>query len=481
MKRIVFYCILMNLISYACSNEATSYWSQGGPSAQDGWDIFTGSGYRYGPSIIINDDGSIDAWFAAPGDYHHGESAITYGDAAKEAQQLGGRTFAQYFESGKEFVSLGIYCPNWNSASESMLLSLYRWNTDYATTVAANPVHTERFNNYGDNSWLQIPAPGQTGETVKLPAGKYLWTLSDGTANAGIWKSTGSESPASAVSYIDGTRVEGQFCSRVYYTKASGNLYWDQITYQHSTDGGKTWSAEEITLKPTDYSRDALSCCDPGVARWGDYYYLGYTSTEDHLVNNHLYVARSKNPNGPWEKWNGSSWGGDKPEPIVTYTGNPKKFGAGEPSIVVLNGLVYLYYSWNDTEPTTRLATVSAEDPDWPAHLNQQGTVISKGNISGADHCDVKYRNDIRKFYAVHTAGRMSENSYIMFYESSDGIHFQGKGMLEGAFCKGLHNCGISGDESGHIDVRNPQWVSYAYGIDSWGEWTTRWSPLKWE
>lgn len=87
MKRIVFYCILMNLISYACSNEATSYWSQGGPSAQDGWDIFTGSGYRYGPSIIINDDGSIDAWFAAPGDYHHGESAITYGDAAKEAQQ----------------------------------------------------------------------------------------------------------------------------------------------------------------------------------------------------------------------------------------------------------------------------------------------------------------------------------------------------------------------------------------------------------
>ena len=38
-----------------------------------GTDVFTPSttclpDYRYGPSMILNDDGSIDAWFSAPGD-----------------------------------------------------------------------------------------------------------------------------------------------------------------------------------------------------------------------------------------------------------------------------------------------------------------------------------------------------------------------------------------------------------------------------
>jgi len=39
--------------------------------AAEGWVIFDptkdGYAYRYGPSIIVNDDGSIDAWFASPG------------------------------------------------------------------------------------------------------------------------------------------------------------------------------------------------------------------------------------------------------------------------------------------------------------------------------------------------------------------------------------------------------------------------------
>ncbi|MBO4557073.1 MAG: fimbrillin family protein, partial [Bacteroidales bacterium] len=40
------------------------------PSAGDGLTIYNTTGnfkYRYGPSIIMNDDGTIDAWFASPG------------------------------------------------------------------------------------------------------------------------------------------------------------------------------------------------------------------------------------------------------------------------------------------------------------------------------------------------------------------------------------------------------------------------------
>ena len=44
------------------------------PVVEPGWDIYTGGVYRYGPSIIVEKDGSIDAWFAAPGGYHDGKN-----------------------------------------------------------------------------------------------------------------------------------------------------------------------------------------------------------------------------------------------------------------------------------------------------------------------------------------------------------------------------------------------------------------------
>ena len=34
-----------------------------------GWDFYRGGQYRYGPSIIINPDDSVDIWTASPGDY----------------------------------------------------------------------------------------------------------------------------------------------------------------------------------------------------------------------------------------------------------------------------------------------------------------------------------------------------------------------------------------------------------------------------
>lgn len=52
-------------------------------------------------------------------------------------------------------------------------------------------------------------------------------------------------------------------------------------------------------------------------------------------------------------------------QPMIRYTDDPTAFGAGEPSIVVLDGTIYFYYSWNDsgTGIKTRLATADATDP----------------------------------------------------------------------------------------------------------------------
>lgn len=445
------------------------------PSVADSWDIYSGTTYRYGPSIIINDDGSVDAWFAASGGMF-GNDIQLYGNSNQvaTAMSIGSNVAAQKFTADEPFWKISVRCPNWSGEHCGFTFSLFHWNSDYATTIAATPVATETFVDYDDNSYLGV------FDDEKFPEGTYLWKLDNGlTTFSGAWIYTGTV--AGTTSYYNGVEVDSNFQAKYTLDKTSGAIFWDQASYQRSYDKGASWTDEQMVLKPTEYGRDAFSVCDPGVARWGDYYYLGYTTTEDpDMVDNDVYVCRSKNPNGPWEKWNGSGWGGN-PQPVIEFTGNHASFGAGEPSIVVVNNVIYFYYSWNDgsgeTSTTTRVSTANADDPDWPGSLLFSGTAINKSNIAGADHCDVKYREDMKKFQAIHTASRMSESSYIVVWQSDDGLTFNKVGEIHDNLEPFLHNCGWSGDGLGHIKSGVQQYLSYAYGTE-WGRWKTRWCPI---
>ena len=443
------------------------------PAVKTGWDIYTGGVYRYGPSIIINSDGSIDAWFAAPGDL--------FGDKVKNCNDsdlqvalslLGGITVGQKFTAALPFYAIQVACPNWATTNSSLTLSFYQWNKDYPTTTAAPAISTVSFVNYKDNQSLTI------SNESKFPAGDYLWVLSNPSGSAGVWKKTGIKS--GVTNYLNGEIVTGNYNSWMLLSKSEGSSYWDQVAYRRSLDNGITWSEDQMVLKPTEYSRDQLSVCDPGVARWGGFYYLGYTSTEDNRgTNNHVYVCRSASPTGPWEKWNGSGWGGN-PQPVITYTESPDFFGAGEPCMVVKSDTLFFYYSWNAGAPnntTTRLSTVLIKDANWPLNLKDRGTVINKSNITAADHCDIKYRDDLKKFQAIHTASRMTSASYLVLWESTDGIKFIKVAEIHDNLNPYLHNCGWSGDESGHINPDIQQYVSYSYG-SAWANWKTAWHPL---
>lgn len=248
---------------------------------------------------------------------------------------------------------------------------------------------------------------------------------------------------------------------------------WDYIFYRHSPDGGKTWTAEKSVLAPTPDSADLFSCCDPGVVRFGGYYYLAYTSTAtDGGVNNDVFVARSKNIDGPYEKWNGNGWGG-KPAPVITYTGNPESYGAGEPSMVVLNDTLYFYYTWRENELNqTRLSLADANDENWPATLEYKGVAID--HIQGdTDSSDVKFIEDYGKFIAVSTASRFTTDSYIKVYVSDDGVEFEPSYFLKTNTIHNLHNCGITSRENGHIRLSDDVYLSYAYG-ENFGTWATR-------
>lgn len=257
---------------------------------------------------------------------------------------------------------------------------------------------------------------------------------------------------------------------------------WDAIAYTNSTNGGATWSAETIVLSPTPGSRDAISNCDPGVVKAGSYYYIAYTSTEDPVGNeNHVYVARSTSMTGPYEKWNGTGWGGN-PQPIITYTGPAGQYGAGEPSLVVKDGTLYVYYSWYSRDAVTgkyinetRLHTAPV-GTNWPASLTYQGVAISK-KADAADSTDVKYVPAWGKFYAVYAIERFSATSSVQAWESTDGVNFSPANIAANSLDRALSNVGLSGDASGQIDVTAQNYIGYAHG-SSWSNWSMSVAPI---
>jgi len=73
-------------------------------------------------------------------------------------------------------------CPTWNTTGGGCTISLYKWDTDYATTVAGTPVYSETFTDCADNDTQILELPDE-----RAVAGTYLAALSDGVGTIGTW------------------------------------------------------------------------------------------------------------------------------------------------------------------------------------------------------------------------------------------------------------------------------------------------------
>lgn len=267
-----------------------------------------------------------------------------------------------------------------------------------------------------------------------------------------------------------------------WFATPGTNGEWDWFTYKHSDDG-VTWGGEKVVLQPTADSMDHYSVCDPGLVWFNGYYYLGYTSTIVSTgggINNNVFVARSLNADGPFEKWNGTGWGGD-PAPIVYFDEEDTGWGAGEISFVELDGTLYCYYSWVCTNG--RFCYVSVADStneNWPATMEFKGRAFT--NNSG-DQADVVYVEDTGMFLAFFTTNRFTETSSIQLMESKDGIHFTQGEMISNNIAKYCHNMGVSKRPNGHIQLKDNLMIGYAYaaggnGSNYWGKWPTRFQRI---
>ncbi len=272
-----------------------------------------------------------------------------------------------------------------------------------------------------------------------------------------------------------------------------GSREYDWITYRHSDDGGETWSPEKVAISPSPDSPDGLSTCDPDVFYYDGYYYIGYTSTINKRAKglcNSVFIARSVNPDGPYEKWNGRGWGGD-PVPIVYYDGIDIGWGCGEPGFVIVDNTIYVYNTKDgysgvpDRVKVTEVRTADITQADWPGRLELKGYAavrndkVPKGSYQyrDSDSWDVAYIEESGKFVAVSTNRRFKTDSCLLYFESNDGIHFDLVSEINTNVIARCHNSGIMADGLGHIREGDPVMLGYAYAGSAgsqWGVWATR-------
>ncbi|MBO4416779.1 MAG: hypothetical protein J5801_01500 [Bacteroidales bacterium] len=390
--------------------------------------------------------------------------------------------------------------------------------TEYTYRTTINNTSTSRVGNISidgatkhanvrveqDGLILSVPMTGE-GHTIYTTTGNYKYRYGP-----------------SIIMNDDGT-IDAWFSSPGDLTNVPNRGMADVFTWRRTSNGGQTWTAEQIVLtgsaKP---AADWWSVCDPGAAHFDGYYYMAYTSTTNTSsdgglqgLENDCFIARGTSPSGPWEKWNGTGWGSN-PQPIIEYTGPSGKWGIGEPSIVVKDNTIYLYYTYNDGDtPLTKVATADRTNPNWPGSLTFHGTAVDKhwlaathdgldstqGLYTMYDSCDVKYVEDYDLFFAFHSSWRITSSSRLSVWTSVDGLTFEYLGSIQNKslaqipwgydvddpnLIPYIHNVGVSGDGLGHVNLSKTQYLSFGYSpIDATdrahGQWSTYWCVLNYE
>ncbi len=113
------------------------------------------------------------------------------------------------FSASSAFTNIAVSCPSWSNDIGNLTLSVYEWNGDYTTSVFHEPLYTETFVDFPDNTYLDM-------EFDTLDAGDYVWELNEGTEMVGVWKFV--ENTDSTFSYFNSALVDGDYDCGIKYT-----------------------------------------------------------------------------------------------------------------------------------------------------------------------------------------------------------------------------------------------------------------------
>jgi hypothetical protein len=243
------------------------------------------------------------------------------------------------------------------------------------------------------------------------------------------------------------------FCSGGNITPAM-----DYIRYVNSIDGGNTWSSPVDMLHASAFNGTDLSACDPDVVFFQGFYYMFYGSamtTAPGVTQTVMQVARSSSITGPYLTYTQrNTWDNTPTDPQVIVmplaVGVPS-YGAGQPSMVSLNGKLYMWYIDDSLHPGThlpRLYMLQSNDPvTWTPDPNQLT------DFSDFDSPVVKYDPASQQFVATWILNEFYTDTSLKRAFSSDGLHWSKAEVLitNGQFLPYVNNAGVTTDQTGNM------------------------------
>lgn len=129
---------------------------------------------------------------------------------------------------GAPFNKLTVCMPTWSTTDSKATLALYKWNTDFETTVSAQPIASKAFENLRDNAHNALTFDEQ-------PAGEYFFCIQDVTGQVGIWTMTSNTSKGFL--YNDGLEIQKDTEVSVYFTKTPAEPFLPVLSVADAIDG----------------------------------------------------------------------------------------------------------------------------------------------------------------------------------------------------------------------------------------------------
>lgn len=364
------------------------------------------------PSVVMNADGSMDAFYLYTTGSQNGDIQTHVNGSTHSPWDLHDGPIAQHMVMTTAWSGLkltnGAGCtwsndtPTDNGYGGVMTVKLYMWDTDYSTTVAADPVYSNTVY-YNDNQ-QDIELIGSS----KFAAGDYLVELSSDKVHSGVWyiPENANGTVEGYDNYMNGGKTNNVAKWQFSYIGSSrGGI--SGAAYKTSKDGGKTWGDQKTIFTLNDDWVSNYSPSDMAVTKGSKYYY----ATFDKAGDQNICLARSENPYGPYMMWNGTDeawkqWGSSTVWKNVSAV-----------SLVEHKGTMRVYYLQGYDLMTQ---TATATDDMWPANMFKATKCYTFDETLGsALAIDAKYHADKDAIVITYI-----QNNEMYTISATDGVSF---------------------------------------------------------
>ena len=284
------------------------------------------------------------------------------------------------------------------------------------------------------------------------------------------------------IMFEGGNTIHIWYCSN----KDDGNVT-DYVAYRKGTlhsDGKWTFSEKELVLSHGSSGEwDSRHACDPSIVKGefnykGEKYnylmaYLGCLTSNGNI--NEVGIAVSKNPNGPWIKYDNNPFA--KYKDSSDYGDDGANFwGYGQPSLININkkGRVLLFYTKGiKTGTFTACEEWELSNLDEPVMINSM-KVGDGGTIETLNNADFAYDPFNNRIYVIkedHVNGWYPTDGGVNWISGSNTVYYTtlvstsnivgqlnnakwAQVKIIGKSATGydrVHNCGIVTNEYGYI------------------------------